>query len=71
MEEIDWHSAPLSRNTAISKSYINTQNVRRFFLAECGDHIKFDRPFMAWIKNSTPKTLGDAADEWLRRQAEA
>jgi hypothetical protein len=69
MEEIDWHSAPLDRNTAISKSYKNTQNVRRFFLAQCGDHFKFDRPFMAWIKDGTPKTLGDAADEWVRRQS--
>jgi hypothetical protein len=23
---------------------------------------------MAWIKDEAPKTMGDVADEWLRRQ---
>jgi len=43
-----------------------TQNVRRYFRAQCGDDFKFDVPFMAWMKASIGKTMGDAADEWTR-----
>ena len=70
MKPFDWHADPILRATAITKSYRNTQNVRRFLTRECGDAFRFDRPFMAWLKNGTDKTMGDAADEWLRRQAE-
>jgi|ERR1700730_15699740 hypothetical protein len=63
----DWHGGRITRATPITKSYRNTQNVRRFFKAECGDGFKFDRPFMAWLIDGTEKTMGDAADEWLRR----
>lgn len=65
----DWHANPITRATPITKSYRNTQNVRRFFQAQCGAHFKFDRAFMAWLKDGVAKTMGDAADEWLRRQA--
>ena len=65
----DWHSDPITRETPITTSYRNTQNVRRFLKAECGSAFKFDRPFMAWLKDGTAKTMGDAADEWLRREA--
>jgi hypothetical protein len=41
--------------------------VRRFFKRECGEHFRFDRPFMAWLKRATNKTMGDAVNEWLRR----
>ena len=68
MSKFDWHSEPLSRETPVTDSYKNTQNVRRFLTGECGDGFKFDRAFMAWIKNGEPKTMGDVADEWLRRQ---
>ena len=70
MKPFDWHADPISRATAITKSYRNTQNVRRFFIRECGDAFRFDRPFMAWLKDGTGKTMRDAADEWLGRQAE-
>ncbi|MFA6155110.1 DUF6434 domain-containing protein [Mesorhizobium sp.] len=70
MKPFDWHAAPISRATVITRSYRNTQNVRRFFRAECGDSFRFDRPFMAWLKDGAAKTMGDAADEWLRRQVE-
>lgn len=70
MKSFDWHAAAISRTTAITKSYRNTQNVRRFFIKECGRAFKFDRPFMAWLKDGAEKTMGDAADEWLRRDAE-
>jgi hypothetical protein len=43
------------------------QNVRRFLHAECGAGFKFDRPFMQWIKDGTPKTMGAVGDEWRRR----
>jgi Domain of unknown function (DUF6434) len=65
----DWHSSEITRQTPLTKSYRNTQNVRRFFKAECGDDFKFDRAFMAWLKTAVGRTMGDAADEWLRRQA--
>ncbi len=70
MKSFDWHADPISRSTVIAKSYRNTQNVRRFFIKECGAAFKFDRPFMAWLKDGVEKTMGDAADEWLRREAE-
>lgn len=63
----DWHSDPITRDTPLDRTYRNTQNVRRFLKDECGDGFKFDRPFMAWIKSGAPCTMGDVADEWLRR----
>jgi hypothetical protein len=68
MKVFDWHSDPISRRTRITTSYRNTQNVRRFFKAQCGAHFRFDRPFMAWLKASVGKTMGDAVAEWQRRQ---
>jgi hypothetical protein len=64
----DWHSDPITWETPITRSYRNTQNVRRFFKGQCGDGFKFDRHFMAWLKSGTPKTMGEAADEWRRRR---
>ena len=68
MPPFDWHRSPITRATPITKSCRNTQNVRRFFLAECGAAFKFDRPFMAWLKDGAEKTMGDAVDEWKRRK---
>lgn len=65
----DWHGGKITRRTPITADYRNTQNVRRFFKAECGEAFKFDRPFMAWLKAADGKTMGDAAREWLRRTA--
>jgi Domain of unknown function (DUF6434) len=65
-----WRSDAISRATPITKTYRNTQNVRRFFKAQCGEAFKFDRPFMAWMKDATGKTMRDAADEWVRWEAE-
>jgi hypothetical protein len=64
---LDWHSAPLSRTTEVDAHYRHTQNVRRFLISQCGEAFRFDRPFMAWIKQQPSLTLGDVADEWLRR----
>ncbi|WP_448111230.1 DUF6434 domain-containing protein [Pseudomonas lini] len=63
----NWHSAQLTRNTTVCKSYRNTQNVRRFMVEHCGVDFKFDRDFMAWIRNDVPKTLGEVVDEWLHQ----
>ena len=67
----DWHSSPITRSTPVTATYRNTQNVRRFFKAKCGDHFKFDVPFMAWMKNGKAKTMGDAVEEWLKREAKS
>jgi hypothetical protein len=67
MVQFDWHGGMITRATPVTPSYRNTQNVRRFLRAACGANFKFDRPFMQWIKDGTAKTMGDVADEWLRR----
>jgi hypothetical protein len=65
----DWHSNKITRATPLTKSYRSTQNVRRFFKAECGDGFKFDRSLMAWLKTAVDQNMGDAVDEWRRREA--
>lgn len=69
MSSFDWHGGRVTRATPVTGSYRNTQNVRRFFKSECGDDFKFDRGFMAWIKTGAANTMGEAADEWRRRNA--
>jgi len=69
MDPFDWHADPITRATPVTATYRSTQNVRRFLRGECGPHFKFDRAFMGWIKDGTPKTMGEVADEWRRRKA--
>ncbi len=64
----DWHRDPITRETPVTTTYRNTQNVRRFLKAACGEDFVFDRAFMRWVKDGSRKTMGDVADEWLRRQ---
>jgi Domain of unknown function (DUF6434) len=71
MHDFDWHCDVITRSTPVTASYKNTQNVRRFLKAQCGDAFKFDRPFMRWIIDGKRKTMGDVADEWLGRQKKA
>ena len=66
----NWHSEPLSRQTQITDSYKNSQNVRRFFQAEVGPHFKFNRAFMAWMKENVGKTLEDAIAAFHAQAAE-
>jgi len=66
----DWHSDSIQRETRVTPQYKNTQNVRRFMLEHCGAGFKFDRDFMAWIRNDIPKTMGDVVDEWQRRNGQ-
>ena len=68
MAEFDWHGGVITSQTRINDSYRNTQNVRRYFRSACGEHFKFDRDFMAWMKSAEGKTMGAAAKEWLRRE---
>ncbi|WP_110032030.1 DUF6434 domain-containing protein [Hoeflea marina] len=65
---LDWHSAPLEPSTRIDAAYRNTQNVRRFFTREIGEHFRFDRPFMAWMKSHRGSTLAEAAEQWRRHR---
>ncbi len=67
--KFDWHGGAIGRATKVDGDYRNTQNVRRFLTRECGEGFRFDRSFMAWIKDGTPKTMGEVADEWRRLQA--
>ncbi len=69
MSEFNWHTDTITRSTPVTASYRNTQNVRRFLKTQCGAGFRFDRPFMLWIKDGTDKTMGDVADEWIRRRA--
>lgn len=68
MKDFDWHSDAITRETPITTSYRNTQNVRRFFRSQCGPHFKLDREFMARLKDGTIKTMGEAVEEWQRRE---
>jgi len=67
MNNFDWHSDQITVTTQVTNSYRNTQNVRRFLKEACGPSFKFDRPFMAYIKDGKPKTMGEVATKWLRR----
>ena len=69
MANFDWHSDLITRETPVTDSYKSTQNVRRFMALHCGENFKFDRPFMHWIKDGIPKTMGDAIDEWMQRRS--
>lgn len=69
--KFDWHAAPLSPDTVITDNYRNTQNVRRFFLAQAGPSFKFNRAFMAWLKSNAGKTLADAVAAYQALQSEA
>jgi hypothetical protein len=62
----DWHSVPLSSSTKIDAAYKNTQNVRRFFRKELGDHFHFNRDFMQYLKTHAGITLGEAAVYWKK-----
>ncbi len=68
MNKFDWHSDVITKDTVVNKGYRNTQNVRRFFKEVCSPDFKFNREFMAWIKNGEPKTMGDVASRWLHEK---
>lgn len=65
--KFDWHGGTISLATEIDADYKNTQNVRRFLISECGADFKFDRDLMEWIRNGTPKNMGDVVENWRGR----
>ena len=67
MSRFNWHADHIDGSTPVTEGYRSTQNVRRFLMAQCGLNFRFDREFMAWIKDGSPKTLGDVAQECTRR----
>ena len=67
MTKVDWHKNQIDENTLITDSYKTTQNVRRYFRSKLGEQFKFDRDFMLWMKSSTGLTMGDAVQEWAKR----
>ncbi len=69
MTRFDWHSAPLHITTPVDATYRNTQNVRRFMVAQCGEDFRFTRDLMQWIKAGHPATMADIVAEWRRRQS--
>ncbi|UTZ25365.1 hypothetical protein HB761_00555 [Vibrio campbellii] len=68
MSKVDWHKDPIEDNTLVTSSYKSTQNVRRYFKSKCGDNFAFARGFMQWMKQAEGITMGEAVQEWLRRQ---
>ncbi len=45
--------------------------MRRFFKSQVGDGFKFNRAFMAWMKENVGQPLSAAVDEYLRLQADS
>ena len=64
----DGHSDVINRDTPVDGGHKSTQNIRRFLVGQCCASFKFDRAFMAWIRNGAPKNMGDVADEWIKRK---
>ena len=64
MSNFDWHSEKISTDTPVTNNYKNTQNVRRFLTSIFGPEFKFNREFMTWVKDGTPKTMGNVASKW-------
>ncbi len=67
--KFDWANEVLTKETVITDSYKNGENVRKFFIQEIGSHFRFNVIFMKWIKENSGKTLGDAIIEWKRIEA--
>lgn len=65
LSTFDWSKAPLSKDTVITDSYRNTQNMRRFMRKHAADHFAFSNEFMAWMKAAQGKTLQEAIEFWL------
>ncbi|MEZ9568777.1 DUF6434 domain-containing protein [Vibrio splendidus] len=67
MKKVDWHKNQIDDSTVITDSYKTTQNVRRYFKSKLDEEFKFDRDFMQWMNNATGLTMGDALQEWAKR----
>ncbi|MFD2177597.1 DUF6434 domain-containing protein [Veronia pacifica] len=65
--KFDWHKDDINAQTIITSHYRNTQNVRRYFISVCGESFRFNRAFMAWMKQSQGLTMGEAAEHWCQQ----
>ncbi|TCJ17839.1 hypothetical protein EPD60_06550 [Flaviaesturariibacter flavus] len=61
---IDWHHAPLQKETVITENFRLTQNVRRFFQEHLHREVRFSRGFMEWLRANTGGNLGDALEAY-------
>jgi Domain of unknown function (DUF6434) len=61
---LNWHSAPLTCSTKIDRAYKSTQNVRRFFKKEIGEHFRFTREYMQYLKTNNGISLEEAVAYW-------
>jgi hypothetical protein len=66
VSKFNWHSEVLTPDTIITDSYRNSQNVRRFFVQQCGSTFRFSIALMDFMKNNCGNTLQDAVSEWQR-----
>ena len=64
--KFDWNSEALSLDTIITDSYKNTENFRKFFLENIGNHFSFNVLFMNWTKENIGASLKDAIEEWKK-----
>ncbi len=70
ISNFNWNLENLTLGTVIADNYKNTENVRSFFQNHIGSAFKFNVTFMNWMKQNIGKTLGDAANEWMKIEFE-
>ncbi len=58
--KFDWTNKLLTKDTVITDSYKNSQNVRKFFKEYVGESFKFSITLMDWMQGHIGSTLGDA-----------
>jgi Domain of unknown function (DUF6434) len=66
----DWYSCRITRTTPITAT-TGIRQISKVFSLECDADFKFDRTFMAWLEKDARRTMGGAADDWLRRKQKA
>lgn len=66
--KFDWNNETLSLDTVITDSYKNTENVRKFFIENIGNHFSVNVLFIKWTKENIGASLKDAIKEWNRIQ---
>jgi hypothetical protein len=65
----DHRSSPPVIDTPVTSTYRDTQNVRRSFQAECGEHFKFDRSLMSEIESTAEDSSTAPLFKVMRRRA--
>lgn len=64
--KFNWKTEELTKETLLTDSYKNTENVRQFFKKHIGSHFHFTTTFMKWMKKNSGKNLQNAANEWIK-----